>query len=203
MLPRFLIMLSGATMTMVSCIHGTTDNSLPVDSSLLQPGDLVLRRGTSLASQAVLMADSAGTYSHIGIVVRHNGQWMVVHAVPGEREDSGTDTVKADRLSDFFLPVRAAHGAVARVHASPATRQRAASEAIAVLARHTPFDHHYDLSDTVALYCTEMVLRCYATAGINLAPAQLRQIDIPGFEGDYAFPSQVLDNPNVTIILNY
>ncbi|MBR6285209.1 MAG: hypothetical protein IKR25_13100 [Muribaculaceae bacterium] len=201
MTPWLIHSLPVLALVLSCCVHD--DTSVPIDTQALQAGDLVVRRGLSVASRAVLAADSAATYSHMGIVVWRNGQWMVAHAVPGERDDGGPDTVKMDPLTHFFLPVRAARGAVARVQASPSSRQRAANEAIAVVARHTPFDHHYNLHDTTALYCTELVIRCYAAAGINLEPTQLRHVSLPGFEGDYAFPSQVLDNPKVTIIMNY
>ena len=190
-------------LAVAGCTHSTTERDLPVDSCRLQPGDLVLRRGTSLASKAVLMADSAAHYSHVGIAVRYHGGWAVVHAVPGERDDKGPDTVKVEPLKAFFSSSRAEHGAVARVTANTQAQVLAANTALATAYRHCAFDHRYDLSDSTAVYCTELVIRCYAAAGINLAPHTLRHVAMPGYTGDYAFPSHLLAHPQVTVIMSF
>ena len=203
MVLRTAIWLTGIALTVGGCTHGATERGLPVDSTLLQAGDLVFRRGTSLASKAVLMADSAGVYSHVGIVVRHHGGWAVVHAVPGERDDNGPDTVKVERLTAFFMPSRAEHGAVARVAVDSGSLEQAANNALAFAAHRTAFDHDYNLSDSTAIYCTELAIRSYSAAGIDLFPARLRHVTTPGYNGDYAFPSHLLAHPLVKIIMSY
>ncbi len=82
----------------------------------LSEGDIVFRQGRSVASRAVLSADKAGYYSHIGIVVKYNDKWQVVHAVPDEPDFEGDeDRVKIDDLNVFFSAERANSGALMRV----------------------------------------------------------------------------------------
>ncbi|MDR0961247.1 MAG: hypothetical protein LBM62_01625, partial [Mediterranea sp.] len=60
-----------------------TTRRLPTE--LFRSGDIAFRRGTGLASRAVLYAGENGVYSHTGILNRHaDGSWWIIHAVPGE-----------------------------------------------------------------------------------------------------------------------
>ncbi|MDR2890061.1 MAG: hypothetical protein LBV18_00370 [Alistipes sp.] len=92
--------------------------------AVVREGDIAFRRGTGITSRAVLAADKEGAYSHTGIVVRvpsaglaeGDGEWRVVHIVPGERDANGVkDVIKAERLEEFFAPDRAVEGALMRL----------------------------------------------------------------------------------------
>ena len=48
-------------------------------------------------SQAVLLAEKDGAYSHTGIVVDSAGVLMIVHAVPGEPDFEGDEDRDTDR----------------------------------------------------------------------------------------------------------
>ncbi len=90
---------------------------LPADFpyELLREGDLVFRRGTGLVSKVVIAADKGGSYSHIGIIVKEDSMWKVVHAVPGEPDYKGDpDRIKMEDLSQFFQKERAKAGVVVR-----------------------------------------------------------------------------------------
>ena len=81
----------------------------------LRTGDVVMRRGLGFASHAVTFADRGGAYSHIGIVAWEDGEWMVVHAVPGEPDFPGDeDRVKMEPLDAYFRSDRAGEGCVLR-----------------------------------------------------------------------------------------
>ena len=82
----------------------------------LRAGDLVFRRGGSLSSRAVVMADTDKGYSHIGMVVDSAGKAMIVHAVPYEPDFKGDfDRVKLETPQRFFLSDRAIVGEVRRL----------------------------------------------------------------------------------------
>ena len=84
----------------VACSGEDAPHSLLPDGSDLRPGDLLFRRGTSMASRGVVLADGNGRYSHVGIVVDSAGTMMVVHAVPDEPDYEGDpDRVKMDKPS--------------------------------------------------------------------------------------------------------
>ena len=92
------------------CQRQVPRSILPADAEM-RPGDIVFRRGGSMASNAVLLADRSGHYSHVGIVVDSCGVMMVVHAVPGEPEYEGApDRVKMERPERFFSSLNACEG---------------------------------------------------------------------------------------------
>ena len=185
------------------CIGGSQSEAVDIPLEMLQEGDLALRRGSSMASNIVIMMDSAATYSHIGLVTQCNGEWMVVHAVPDERDDGGVDTIKADPIATFFLPSRAERGAIMRLDVDSAIRHRAAREAMALVERRVKFDHDYNWTDTTQLYCTQLVQQCYLKAGVDVAQGRKQRIDAPGYHGDYVFPSDMLAYPRTKVIFKY
>lgn len=69
----------------------------------MREGDLAFRCGRGVFSRAVMSAEEEPLYSHVGVLVKEEGTWKVVHAVPGESEFSGDfDRVKAEALDGFF-----------------------------------------------------------------------------------------------------
>ncbi|MBO4871525.1 MAG: hypothetical protein J5565_06035 [Muribaculaceae bacterium] len=186
-----------------SCVSDSQSGTVDIPLEVLQEGDLALRRGSSMASNIVIMMDSAATYSHIGLVTRCGDEWMVVHAVPDERDDGGVDTIKADPIATFFLPSRAKRGAIVRLDVDSVLRHRAAREAIALVERHVKFDHDYSWTDTTRLYCTQLVQQCYLKAGVDVAQGRKQRIDAPGYHGDYVFPSDLLAHPRTRVIFKY
>ena len=91
-----------------------------VDTGQLRQGDLVFRMGYGLESRAVVAADRDAMYSHVGLLVRDEGGWRVLHAVPGESEDTGGEEVlkkdslplylRYDRACALCAPVRHLRG---------------------------------------------------------------------------------------------
>ena len=200
---RFILILAGTLL----CSCGGAEQPRP--ATLLptgftpQPGDIVLRRGSGMASRAVLLADRGGRYSHAGLVVDSAGVPMVIHAVPGEPDFPGdVDRVKLETPAQFFSPARAECGAVLRPR-SPLAGRRAARAAWAVYRRGTRFDHSYDDADTLRMYCTELVLHAYrrADAPLNAAPA--RRVGLFGHEWHCHLPSDLARSPSLRTILTF
>ena len=64
----------------------------------------------------VLAADREGTYSHTGILKKKDGQWYVIHAVPGEPDfKDDPDRVKMETVEVFFEERKAINGAIMRI----------------------------------------------------------------------------------------
>lgn len=140
---------------------------LPEDLSL-SPGDVVFRQGESFDSHVVRTADRNGTYSHIGIVVDTGGAPMIVHAVPGEPDfDGDKDRIKLEAPDVFFRHDRATIGEVMRTYRK-ATAQAAARTALRLYRKGIAFDHDYNDDDTTEMYCTELVIYAFRTAGCRL-----------------------------------
>ena len=176
--------------------------NLPVEQ--FRDGDLAFRRGMGLTSRAVLAADRRGAYSHVGILKQLDGTWCVIHAVPGESDTrSGEERVKVDALDVFFARSRAASGAVMRVEAAQEQACRAAQRALALYQAGVLFDHAYDLSDTVRMYCTELVEHVYKREGIDLSEGRRSRVDIPLFDGEYLLPHDIAQNEGLRVIYEF
>lgn len=196
LLLALLALLTGCTSKPVHCI-------LPSGVEL-KPGDLVFRRGGGLTSHAVLVADSKGQYSHVGIVVDSCGTMLIVHAVPGEPDFEGDpDRVKADCPEHFFSSEYAGMGEVCRPVDAEVGRQ-ASLKAWQVYQRHTLFDHDYDDSDTMKMYCTELVAFAYRTAGWDLVEDRGgHYINLPFLQGECVFPSDVYLSDFLTSVIKF
>ena len=152
---------------------------LPPDVKL-EAGDVVFRRGGGFTSRMVLFADTAGHYSHVGIVADSAGVLMVVHAVPDEPDYEGDpDRVKMEPPESFFSGMRADIGCVLR-HRDRDVAKRAADAALEAYRRGTLFDHAYDATDTTRMYCCELVAYAYDVAGGVLDTGERHDIAIPG-----------------------
>ena len=118
-------------------------------------GDLVfqaLDRGVDLvvAIEGVTKSD----YSHVGVLLRRDGKWMVFEA--------RSNGVKAMPFSEWKTLSRKGRWAAYRVKA---THQRHLAEFLAALQPHAgkAYDFKYELSDD-SLYCSELVYHAWRKA---------------------------------------
>ena len=189
----------------LACTDSNGDHRVLLPTGIeLKPGDVVLRRGNGMASRAVLMADGGGAYSHVGIVVDSAGVLMVAHAVPGEPDYEGDpDRVKLEPPERYYDAGRADRGCVMRC-ADSLTAQRAAAKALGAYRRGALFDHDYDCSDTVRLYCCELVEMAYAGAGMPIATLPRHNLSLPGLrlEG-VILPSDFRSSPVLRVIAEF
>jgi hypothetical protein len=202
--PHIILLCALITVT-TACHKGDTTVKavLPADS-LLREGDLVFRRGVGLISRAVLAADEHGRFSHIGIIVRKGNNWMVVHAVPGEPEFKGdSDRVKMEPVASFFSSEKAKSGAIMRVNARSAVCCAAARRAEALYRKRVLFDYAYDLQDSARMYCTELIEYVYRLEKVDISGGKLTSIHIPGFNGKFLLPGDVLQSKKLTMIYQY
>lgn len=167
----------------------------------LRQGDIVFRRGHGTKSRAVLAVDSVGAYSHVGIVCATDSGLVVVHAVPGE--SAGRDVVKAEWPGEFFLPDRAVGGAVCRPRSDTAVLNGAAKYALRAQRAGVEFDHDYDLSDSTAMYCTELVWRSFLAAGVDVSGGRRTHVPVPPFVGDYIMPSDIFCDTILNEIITF
>ncbi len=169
----------------------------------LREGDVVLRMGGGATSHAVAAADRGGRYSHVGIVADSCGRPMIVHAVPGEPDFAGDiDRVKLDPPAKFFSSMMATCGAVRR-QANRAVAHKAAVWALAAYRRGTAFDHDYDSADTSRLYCTELVARAYASAGLDIAGPPTHEVNLPGLHTRCWLPSDFGASRRLTTVTEF
>lgn len=132
------------------------------DTVQLQSGDLAFRTGISKESRAVTTLDRNSIYTHVGMVVWTDDGWRVLHAVPNERASKQEeDSVKLEPIGTFFRSDRAEKGGIYRYPLTPKDTQQLREHALALYARHPLFDNLFDVQDTIAFYCTELVYFLY------------------------------------------
>lgn len=145
-------------------------------------GDLAFRTGTGLYSSLLNLQAEQIQYSHVGVLVRENGQWLVVHAVPGEVEGPDDfERVKAETPALFFAPDRARHGAL--VHTGLPDARRLGERALRMVRDSVRFDGNFDLDDTTEVYCTELVYRLFLAEGIDLSEGRRSYANLPLLSG--------------------
>jgi hypothetical protein len=154
----------------------------------------VFRLGRGTASRVVNIADKEKSYSHVGLLVKDSTEeWYVVHAVPGEGEETGgRETIKYDPIARFFGHDRTVDGVVMRFDSIAEISNQIIDKAQEFFRQQLLFDHDYSLSDSSTLYCTELVHRAFLCANIDLS--EDRRHSFPLFKEFIIFPSDILQN---------
>lgn len=170
----------------------------------LREGDLLFRRGIGVLGRAVVATDDEGRFSHVGIAVKVDNEWHVVHAVPAERDFEGDiDRVKCEPIESFFDQMRAGNGAVYRVSLAPEQIEVAISNALRLSAEQRPFDHDYNLDDTTELYCTELIEYVFGRGGVSISEGRRTHVNFPSMTGDYIMPSDLTKNSKLNSIYSF
>lgn len=187
LLPLILLLFS------VSCSSSPAQLVFPLDQ--IREGDLAFRCGRGVFSRAVTTAEEDGVYSHVGVVVKDDGKWMVAHSVPGEREFKGDfDRVKIEDLEVFYSQDRAFRGCL--VHTGLTDSAMVASlcsNAVRMARDSVRFDNNYDLEDASELYCTEFVWRLFKDCGTDLSEGRRRYVHAFHIKGDVLLPEHLLE----------
>jgi len=131
-------------------------------------GDLIFQTSRSRQSAAVQRA-TGSRWSHMGILFKSNGRWMVFEAV---------EPVKYTPLEAWIARGEAHHFEVRRLRDADRVLTPAALAKMRALGRRW-LGRHYDLNfewDDKRIYCSELVYKLYLRgAGIELAkPGRLR-----------------------------
>ncbi len=199
---RFVYLLLLFFVAMVACKSAhriqSERRNIPV---ALHDGDIAFRCGRGFMSQIVLAANAEGSFSHVGVVCRVDGEWCVIHEVPHEGQTPDDDKIHCEKIEDFFDTQKASSGAIYRVEGlTEAQRARVCQYLLVQLLLDTPFDHYYDLEDDKRQYCTELVWRGYLTIGIDITKGSRTPIYIPGVAEEIILPSDIENNDELMVV---
>ena len=178
----------------IGCKRQQVNPHSDVESLLmyLEEGDLLFRRGTGFVGHVVTMADTEGRYSHVGIVIYKDSTPYVVHAVPHEHDIEGDfDRVKCEDARSFIGRYTECVAGIYRPQVSDSLKSIAANHALRLSEMRIPFDHDYNLDDTTALYCTELIEYVYGLVGLSISEGHRTDINLPGMTGQYIMPSDL------------
>ena len=197
-----IVLMAVACAGLVQCNVPARTQVPTIPIELLQEGDIVFRRGYGFASEMVVYNDADGKYSHVGVVVNSEKGLMIAHSVPGGDAEEN-DIMRLERIEQFYSGESSSFGEIVRMELDSLQRRRLSEMAVAKANEKIPFDHNYDLEDTTALYCTELVQLLYRNIGIDLAEGRITRLNAPGFSSDYLMPSDIYQNRNLKTIFKY
>ena len=200
-----------------SCIcSGVQEEAAPENEQVpdipwseLREGDLAFRKGTGTLSHAITWTPNNKNFSHSGVVFRRpDGEWVVVHAVPDERESrSDFDRVKAESLNRFFGRRLCIYGELVHTPLTDTvTLSRMRARAFGWARDSVRFDHNYDMRDTSELYCTELVWSLYRREGVDLSDGRRTIVNLPAMPDTLLFPEDLYKhrgNESYFKIINY
>ncbi len=140
-------------------------------TSDFRAGDLIFQTSRSAQSQAI-QAATHSPYSHVGIILRHNGKLEVLEAISRVTFTPLEEWILRGEGGSFVLK-RLKNGAALDAEGL----QRLEKAAVAFLGR--PYDLTFEWSDD-CLYCSELVWKAFER-GLGLqvgAPAELGSFDL-------------------------
>lgn len=139
---------------------------LKLNIQKLFDGDLIFRKGRDLISSLVLTQGDSAQFSHVGVIVKRGGQVSVIHSLP---EDANSASgVQIESLSAFTSFNNASDIAIYRLKGIDGKMRNKITEYI-LQQVGKPFDADFLLSTDDRMYCTELVVKAFAIAGVELA----------------------------------
>lgn len=176
-----------------------------LDQSSLQPGDVVLSKGRTGASHAVMaISGSADAWTHAGLIAAvDRKQVEFVHATPSfVLKGSGSDGGGVERLpiGIFLAQKTVVQAGVFRV-GDASIAARAGAWAGRLHGRGYLFDQKFDLETTADIYCTELIYRAFDVgAGFELFPEGLPQVQWMFREATLLLPDHFANSPRLTYL---
>lgn len=189
---------------LIQCTSEVAPQGVDLPMEDFQVGDIVFRRGESIASQVVLFNDPEGKYSHVGMIAQGDSGLIVVHALPGSHPTQpGVDLVRAETLYEFFAPENAISGMVVRMPLNDMQRSELSRRALLKVKQQTDFDNSYDCQDTTKLYCTELLQLLYSHVGVNLSEGRTTKIYTLGSNSGFIMPADIYRNSQLKTIFSF
>lgn len=149
-----LLFTSTVLQLVLSCSTPTAE-VVVYDTSIVREGDLIFRRGYGLVSDLIVARlNEPIPLSHGGIVVKDSyNRLQVIHTLSEKVSD--TDGMQIDSIEAFLNESRIENIWIARYKFGDPKHM--AEKARYYLQRSIPFDHGFNLNDTTAFYCSELL----------------------------------------------
>ncbi|MBW6497879.1 MAG: hypothetical protein K0B09_05805 [Bacteroidales bacterium] len=176
---RQLISLFLAGLLLASCSFFTgKENQNPSyqlsqeELELLQPGDIILRQGFGVVSQAISeFLNEEIRVSHVALLSKDfKGEWQVIQSI--SQRVSEVDGVQQQALTSFVSESETNSIVVVRFRGyenDPGLNMRIEQAAKDYLQQQIPFDHSFSLEDTTRFFCSELIWRLFLDeAGVDI-----------------------------------
>ena len=153
--------------------------SIPSDVTL-HPGDVILLGSSTWRGRLLKFLERDCLYVHTGILDKEDGHSYLVHADPSRNAvvRESLDTYLSSNKIECVMVMRVEDGGQDAIKAIDYARTQWRN------ARR--FNNTFRYGEGDGLYCTELVLRAWQSAGVEL---------LPGIgSGDKVFPSRLLNS---------
>lgn len=125
----------------------------------IAPGDIIIRKGGGALSYQ-LMQISKENYSHCGVIVKENNEWMVIQSID-ENSAAGADGVQITPIKDFVKFTADSALFICRPIIDLTKNEQIVKQAFYYLSKKIPFDHRFSLTETERFYCSELLLHIF------------------------------------------
>lgn len=133
--------------------------SVIIPDSILQNGDIILKKGYGVVSELVTKTlDDGNPFSHAGIVYKKNDTTFIIHSI--SKEFSNIDGVQKTLLDTFLLDCKPHTIRIIRWKNMIALRERLANIALHYSSKNIPFDYQFDYKNPNKMYCNELLYHC-------------------------------------------
>lgn len=130
-------------------------NLEPAEISLLQEGDMVLRRGYGTFSDGIVKVQNGKLEAtHCAMLVAKNNNWQVIHALSSSV--SPIDGTQYQSFRTFLNESKPNSIVVVRFKSSKDTLQALVRALEYYANNRKPFDHDFNKQDTSKFYCSEL-----------------------------------------------
>lgn len=141
-----------------------TDPVIEEAKQIIQPGDLLLRAGTSYASENIReLSQTDKSYSHVGIAVEEKGALKVCSIEPVD-DTSPTDSIRYEAIEKFLNPAHNSAFAVYRYNLSISERSELLSRIETYYKKGIVFDPVFIYDTNEQMYCSEMISKALDSA---------------------------------------
>ncbi len=127
-----------------------------IEKSDIESFDVILSKGQSMQSRLVsLLKFSTNDYTHIGIMVKENGELFVLHSTP---DGTKTNGIRYDDLQTFLELSNVSDCKIIRhQNISDYNRRKLKIEIDKYKSLQKPFDFHFDNFNNDKIYCSELI----------------------------------------------
>lgn len=122
----------------------------------LKEGDIIMRKGNGPLSFHIMNATKEN-YSHCGIIVKHEGEWSVIHSMGGSVSKEDDDGMQMASLETFVKHAADSMLFICRAEFQDSIGSKIKERAYHYLEEDSPFDHSFNLFDKNEIYCSELV----------------------------------------------
>ena len=157
-------------------INLANDSILREAKTLIQTGDLVLRKGNDFSSDQVRsMSKDDKTYSHAGIALVKGDSILIYHVEPDFYYIN--DKVRKENIDSFFNRIHNTEFAVARFKLDTIETKVLINYLEERYQEKVAFDMGFDLKSDDKMYCSEMIKKGLAKATNNRITIEVQRMN--------------------------